>query len=160
MQKIEPIYTQQINDFEDNRGKIWSAFESCKEFKASNHTKINTNKKGVFRGFHSDHKTTKLVSCLKGSIKSIVIWPDNKKYMTYNLSEANHATLLIPPNFYNGFLSLTESLYIYNLSYIGNYIDADGQKTIRLEDSCVPLGEITEYFKIDDLVRSSRDYSE
>ena len=152
-----PIYTKLVSHYTDTRGDIWTAYKSSEIFPECTHTKLNTNKRGVFRGFHSDTKTTKLVSCIKGEIVAMILSPDNLQYKTYVLSSCSHSTLLIPPGFYNGFLSVTESIYMYHLTYKGEYIDADEQQTIVLENSCMPIDEITKYFHLKDLIRSERD---
>ena len=68
-----------------------------------------------------------------------------------------HSRLYIPPGFYNGFLCLEPSTYCYHLGYSGHYIDAQDQSTLSLEDSCVPLSEISSHYSIDNIIRSERD---
>ena len=152
-----PIYQENTSSFIDLRGEIWTTYKSSMELDTVCHVKINTNSRGVFRGFHRDPKTTKLSACISGEILSFVVWPCNTKYKIYELSSAKHSSLIIPPNFYNGFLSLTESIYIYHLSYTGQYVDASDQSTLTLEDSCIPLQKIDEFYPYASIIRSSRD---
>lgn len=77
------------------------------------------SRKNVFRGFHGDFKTWKLVSCLLGEVLSVVI-DLNPKSVTYGeffsviLGQHNFRQLLIPPGFGNSMLALTdEVLYHY-----------------------------------------------
>ena len=157
MNITEPIYFSSTDSHSDNRGEIWTTFTSSTLSININHVKVNTNNPGVFRGFHADPKTTKIASSLKGLILSFVVWPDNSKYEIFELSPVRHSRLIIPKGFYNGFLSLEDSLYIYHLSYSGEYLDHDQQSTLLLEESCVNLEEF--YSTLGDLplIRSQRD---
>ena len=153
----KPIYTDSISSFKDARGEIWTTFKGNESIKNVNHVKLNTNLAGVFRGFHADNKTTKIATCISGRILSLIVWPDNSKYELYWLDSSTHATLLIPPYFYNGFLSITESIYMYQLSYQGVYNDADQQYTLSMEESCVPDSIFSKHLDSAKIIRSERD---
>ena len=102
---------------------------------------------------HTDFNTL----LISGDIISFVVWPDNSQYEKFHLSSSLHSRLYIPPGFYNGFLCLEPSIYCYHLGYSGSYIDADDQYTLSIEDSCVPIGEISAYYPINAIIRSLRD---
>ena len=154
---MKPIYFSSTSSFSDLRGEIWTSFDNSEELFTCNHVKFNTNKAGVFRGFHADQFTHKLTTCVSGDIVSFVVWPDNSRYQKFLLSSSQHSRLYIPPGFYNGFLCLEPSTYCYHLGYSGHYIDAQDQSTLSLEDSCVPLSEISSHYSIDKIIRSERD---
>lgn len=121
------------------------------------HTKIARNRARVFRGFHTDHKSWKKCTCLKGKIKAIIIDPKNETYATYLMNDEQKQILLIPPGWYNGFLSLTSTIYAYCLSYDGNYIDAEEQQTIKPKDSCYGIEKLYNDIENQDLILSDRD---
>ena len=154
---MKPIYFPSTDSFSDSRGEIWTSFDNSDGLFLANHVKFNSNIAGVFRGFHADNSTHKLTTCISGDIISFVVWPDNSQYEKFHLSSSLHSRLYIPPGFYNGFLCLEPSIYCYHLGYSGSYIDAHDQYTLSIEDSCVPIGEISTYFPINDIIRSARD---
>jgi dTDP-4-dehydrorhamnose 3,5-epimerase len=154
------VYLESTPSYVDDRGSIWSSswpgshqdsrlgdFRPC-------HTKICHNHRGVFRGFHADAKTWKLASCLSGLVYNYVIHPNQQEYRVYPLFSATQSRLLIPPRFYNGFFCAKDSIYLYHLSYVGNYSDVDQQSTLLLEESCCRREFDT---MIGELIRSPRD---
>ena len=151
-----PIYESSTDSFKDERGEIWTTYKSQKQ-NIINHVKVNTNKPGVFRGFHADEKTTKICECLDGEMIAYIVNPDNQSYEEYQLSSSKHSRITIPPGFYNGILAIKQSLYIYQLSYEGEYIDADKQLTLSLEESCVPIEVVLRQLRGLTLIRSKRD---
>ena len=152
-----PSYIERIDSFVDERGEIWTTFKGDGKLTSINHVKVNTNARGVFRGFHTDPKTTKTCTCLVGNIVAIVIWPNNEKYETFELSSEKHSILTVPPLFFNGFVAIEDSTYMYQLSYEGEYVDTKEQKTLLLEDSCIDVKIITDLLKGHKIIRSDRD---
>jgi len=98
---------------------------------------IFTSRKHTLRGIHGDNKTSKLVSCLYGTIHMVIINrdPDSKQYnqwFTTTLSDRNKYQLLIPRKFGNGYLVMSdEAVFSYKLS---EYYDRDSQFTIKWND--------------------------
>jgi dTDP-4-dehydrorhamnose 3,5-epimerase len=98
---------------------------------------ISTSRKHILRGIHGDNKTTKLVSCLYGTIHMVIINrdPDSKQYNQWfytTLSDRNKHQLLIPPKFGNGHLVMSdEAVFSYKLS---EYYDRESQFTIKWND--------------------------
>ena len=93
--------------FKDFRGEIWTNWSNdyFKNIKF-NLDKFTYSKKNVLRGFHSDQKSWKLVTCLKGEILNVIVdyRKDSKnylKYTAYTINERNKISLLIPPMFLN-----------------------------------------------------------
>ena len=98
---------------------------------------ISTSRKHVLRGIHGDNKTTKLVTCLYGTIHMVIINREqgSKQYnqwFTITLSDRNKYQLLIPPSFGNGHLVMSdEAVFSYKLS---EYYDRESQFTIKWND--------------------------
>jgi len=99
---------------------------------------ISTSRKHVLRGIHGDDKTTKLVSCLYGSIYVVVIdrRPASQtfnQWLSFNLSDRNKHQLLIPPGCGNGHLVMSdECVFSYKLD---QYYDRESQFIIKWNDS-------------------------
>ena len=152
-----PIYIEGTSSHVDNRGAIWTTYSIVEDNISVNHVKISTNKRHVFRGFHTDEHTTKIATCIRGEIIAFVIDPLNTEYWEFKLDEINKGRLFIPPNFYNGFLAVKDSIYLYHLSYEGKYNDVECQKTLTLEESCLKEEVIRRHTNGNPLMRSTRD---
>ena len=127
--------------FVDRRGYLWTSWEEgvFKKIKF-NHDKFSLSKKNVLRGLHGDKKTWKLISCPYGKFVLVVVnfEKNSKHFLKWNswiLSQKNRLQILIPPNYANGHLCLSqECLFHYKLSYKGQYIDAKKQFSIKWND--------------------------
>ncbi len=124
--------------FKDKRGLIWSSWKKKSGFKVKfNHDKFSLSKKNVLRGLHYDNKTWKLVSCPYGKLFLAIVNIDKKsnfykKKFSIILSHKKNVQVLIPPNFANGHLCLSDyCLFHYKLSYNGKYSDVKNQKNIK-----------------------------
>lgn len=98
---------------------------------------ISISRQNVLRGIHGDDRTWKLVSCLFGSIYLIIVDNDVKsatyrRWVSFTLSDKNNLQVLIPPNFGNGHLVLSESA-IFHYKQTTEY-DRDTQFTIKWND--------------------------
>jgi dTDP-4-dehydrorhamnose 3,5-epimerase len=98
---------------------------------------ISISKKNVLRGIHGDDKTWKLVSCLYGKIKLLVINNNNKskqykKYSIFLLSDKNNIQILIPPKFGNAHYVLSKYA-IFHYKQTTNY-DRRSQFSIKWND--------------------------
>jgi dTDP-4-dehydrorhamnose 3,5-epimerase len=116
---------------------------------------ISTSRKHTLRGIHGDSKTTKLVTCLYGTIHMVIINRDqgSKQYnqwFTITLSDRNKHQVLIPPKFGNGHLVMSEeAVFSYKLNA---YYDRDSQFTIKWND---PMHDF--YWPIKNPILSERD---
>ena len=127
--------------FKDFRGEIWTNWSNdyFKNIKF-NLDKFTYSKKNVLRGFHSDQKSWKLVTCLKGEILNVIVdyRKDSKnylKYTAYTINEKNKISLLIHPMFLNSWLCLSKNcLYQYKYSFKGKYSDIHEQISIKWND--------------------------
>jgi dTDP-4-dehydrorhamnose 3,5-epimerase len=86
---------------------------------------------------HGDEETYKLVSCLHGSFRLIVVNNDNqsseyKKWISFDLSGDDDYQILIPPKFGNGhFVTSVDAIFHYKQS---TYYNPKGQFTILWND--------------------------
>ena len=129
------------SSFNDNRGYYWTSWKKGVikniEFK---HDKFSLSEKNVLRGLHGDYKTWKLVSCPYGKFILVVVNCVKKsknylKWKSWIVSQKNGVQILIPPNYANGHLCLSDKcLFHYKLSYKGLYLDAKQQFSLRWND--------------------------
>ena len=129
------------NSFKDFRGYYWTSWKKdlIKNIKFK-HDKFSLSKKNVLRGLHGDNKTWKLVSCPYGKFILVVVncVKQSKNYLKWRswiLSQENGVQILIPPNYANGHLCLTDKcLFHYKLAYEGSYNDVGKQFSLRWND--------------------------
>ena len=139
--EIEGLKVIQPMIYEDYRGTNFESYNKKyydvafnKDFVVDS---ISTSRKHVLRGIHGDDKTTKLVSCLYGTIYVVVIdrRPGSQTYnqwLSFNLSDRNKHQLLIPPGCGNGHLVMSdECVFSYKLD---QYYDRKSQFTIKWND--------------------------
>ena len=127
--------------FKDHRGYYWTSWRKGEIKKVYfKHDKFSLSKKNVLRGLHGDKKTWKLVSCPYGKFLLVIVnyIKNSKDYLKSKsliLSHENGVQVLIPPNYANGHLCLSNKcLFHYKLSYRGKYIDAKEQFSLRWND--------------------------
>ena len=127
--------------FKDHRGYYWTSWKKGEIKKIYfKHDKFSLSKKNVLRGLHGDKKTWKLVSCPYGKFLLVIVnyvksSRDYLKSKSFILSHENGVQVLIPPNYANGHLCLTNKcLFHYKLSYRGKYNDAKDQFSLRWND--------------------------
>ena len=123
--------------FKDERGELWTIWNE-KEFEPKlrfNHDKIAVSKKNVLRGIHGDSKSWKLITCLSGEIKLVVVDPKTLQHMFILLTSKNKLSVLVPPGFGNGHLVLSdEAVFYYKWAYEGEYPDVEDQFSLRWND--------------------------
>ena len=127
--------------FKDNRGLLWTTWKKAELKKINfNHDKFSLSKKNVLRGLHGDNKTWKLISCPYGKFLLVVVncvknSKDYLKWKSWILSHENGLQVLVPPNYANGHLCLSDyCLFHYKLSYKGSYFGHRQQFSIRWND--------------------------
>ena len=131
----------------DARGNIWTSFiEDDIDFLLPNglhfkHDKFSKSSYNVLRGIHGDAKSWKLVTCVFGEIKQVVVdcreeSSTFKKYESFNISQSNQISILIPPGFGNAYYVKSDcAVYHYKLAYDGKYVDFDKQFSYKWNDS-------------------------
>jgi len=128
--------------FEDHRGSYVELYN--KELYKKNgidvsfvEDDISVSERHVLRGIHGDTKTWKLISCLHGRFYLVVVNNDAsssqyKQWTSFVLSEQNRMQVLIPPNFGNGHLVMSDqAIFHYKQS---QYYNPEGQFTLRWDD--------------------------
>ena len=140
------LKTKLNSQHRDKRGYYWTSWKTgfFKNIKFK-HDKFSLSKKNVLRGLHGDTKTWKLVSCPYGKFLLVVVncVKNSKNYLKWQswiLSHDNGVQILIPPNYANGHLCLSnECLFHYKLSYKGSYLDADKQFSLKWNDPKIKI---------------------
>ena len=144
MKKKIKIFRDTIG--KDKRGQIWTSWNKKKIKFNFNHDKFTISKKNVFRGFHFDSKTWKLVSCVYGKVLFFYFKIEKKKQFKINkivLSHKRNSKVLIPPGIAIGYLCLNDiNVFHYKLYYKGNYITSDKQNTIKWNDPRISVTEL------------------
>jgi len=98
---------------------------------------ISVSWKNVLRGIHGDTVTWKLVSCYYGKFYMVVVnWNEASsqfgEWVSFELSDENRLQVLIPPNFGNGHVVLSDmAIFHYKQS---TYYDRARQFTILWND--------------------------
>lgn len=137
--------------FEESRGSIWTSYssDSINHLLPSNlsfkHDKFSSSYKNVLRGIHGDNKSWKMVSCIHGLIKQVVVdmRKDSETYLkweAFDLGDINHSSILLPPGMGNAFYVYSDlAIYHYKLAYPGEYIDHEEQFTIPWNDPTINI---------------------
>ncbi len=98
---------------------------------------FSVSSRHVLRGIHGDRKTTKLISCMLGSIYVVIVncdeaSPQFRKWESFTISENNRLQILAPPNFGVSHLVMSErAIFAYKQS---TYYDRASQFTYRWDD--------------------------
>lgn len=144
---IDGILLFSLSANEEQRGNIWTTYTD--EFFRKNdatkevqfiHDKFSVSNYNVFRGFHGDFNTTKLVTCVYGEITQFVLdWRPNSptfgQLNIFNICRQNMISVLVPPGCGNAYYVKSEqAVYHYKLAYTGSYRDANDQFTVSWRD--------------------------
>lgn len=98
---------------------------------------MSVSQKNVLRGIHGDSHTWKLVSCLYGFLYLVVVNCDHGsphfgKWEAFTLLDCSRIQVLIPPNFGNGHLVLSNTaIFHYKMSA---FFEPRGQFTYKWND--------------------------
>ena len=116
---------------------------------------ISTSRHKVLRGIHGDNRTTKLITCLHGSIYLAVVNRDPtstyfNQWQAFSLSDRNRLQVLIPPHYGNGHLVMSKNcVFSYKLDA---YYDRASQFTLSWNDPSMGI-----WWPINDPILSERD---
>lgn len=123
---IEPPFV-----FEDNRGANIETFHQ-QDLNAAGvdvhfiRDSLTISNKNVLRGLHGDLETWKLITCLQGELFLAVVNmnKESSQYLNwegFELSLKNKLQILVPPNFANGHLVLSDTAhFFYKMSHNHN----------------------------------------
>ena len=98
---------------------------------------FSQSRKNVLRGIHGDSETWKLVSCIVGAFRLVVVNCDESsddfgKWQAFDLSEDNCQQVLIPPKYGNAHLVVSEqAIFHYKQN---TYYNPAGQFTYKWDD--------------------------
>jgi dTDP-4-dehydrorhamnose 3,5-epimerase len=133
-----------LKSFKDKRGFFYEIFNQNK-YKNSIPKKfieddVSFSKKDVLRGFHGDHKTWKIITCIYGKIQFAYINnKKNSKYYKENKSYIFDSTelkqIIIPPSFGVAFLVLSDFALIHYKQ--SNYYKKNLQFEISYNSPCL-----------------------
>jgi dTDP-4-dehydrorhamnose 3,5-epimerase len=158
--KLDGVLLIKLNVFEDFRGQYVETYNE--DFYRNNginvkfvQDDISMSSRHVLRGIHGDAETWKLISCLHGSFYLMVVNNDRssdqfRKWLGFTLSDTNRLQVLVPPNFGNGHVVLTDrAIFHYKQN---TYYNPRGQFTIKWNDP-----EFGFWWPIKDPILSRRD---
>lgn len=140
--KLGGVLLIKLEGFEDHRGEYIELYNR-KKYQAEGmdvdfvEDDISIATRGVIKGIHGDSVTWKLISCLHGKFYLVVVNYDKEssqfgKWEGFLLSESNKLQVLVPPNFGNGHLCLSQkSIFYYKQS---QYYEPSRQFTIKWND--------------------------
>ena len=144
--------------YEDYRGTNFESYNASNYYTIPNQfvvDSISTSRKHVLRGIHGDNRTTKLISCLYGTIYFVVLdcRSDSETYhqwQSFTLSDRNKYQVLVPPGFGNAHLVMSdECVFSYKLD---QYYERSSQFTYRWNDDRFNI-----YWPIKNPILSERD---
>jgi dTDP-4-dehydrorhamnose 3,5-epimerase len=116
---------------------------------------ISTSRHKVLRGIHGDKVTTKLITCLRGSIYFVVVNRDPSsthfnEWQSFTLSDKNRLQVLVPPNYGNAHLVMSKDcVFSYKLDV---YYNRENQFTVSWNDPSIGI-----WWPINDPILSERD---
>ncbi len=165
MQKIYKIKKNKINffylkPFKDKRGEFYELYNKKlfnKKIKKIVFVEddLSISKKNVFRGFHSDKKAWKLLTCIHGKVifyfLSFMEFKKKKISLTKkNVSDMSVYSFLIPPNIGVAYFTVSKKAIIsYKQS---EYYDIKRQDTISINDN-----KIKKIIRHKNIIISKRD---
>jgi len=111
-------YLIPVPAFSDDRGVFFGLSNNLAEgLKIARVYLISNFGKGIIRGFHKHQKETKFFFISQGAAKFVAVRDgDEKDRMTFVLSDRNPVLLVIPPGWYNGWMSLEDNTVLTALS--------------------------------------------
>ncbi len=140
--KLEGVRLIQLESFEDHRGEYIETYNKA----IYRDSGININfiqddysisVRNVLRGLHGDTETWKLITCPYGKIYVVVVnclegSEEFGRWEAFVLSDRNHQQVLIPPNFGNGHLVLSDvAIFAYKQT---SYYHPSGQFSYKWND--------------------------
>ncbi|MEC8428524.1 MAG: dTDP-4-dehydrorhamnose 3,5-epimerase family protein [Pseudomonadota bacterium] len=150
----------ELDRFEDYRGTYIESYN--RELYVENGIDVDfvqddfsMSRKNVLRGIHGDVETWKLVSCIEGAFRLVVVNCDKEsdsfgRWLAFDLSENNCKQVLIPPKYGNAHLVMTErAIFHYKQN---TYYNPNGQFTYKWNHP-----EFDIWWPIKDPILSERD---
>jgi dTDP-4-dehydrorhamnose 3,5-epimerase len=127
-----------LDTFKDNRGEIWTLYDTSFTEESFTTDKLTISTYGVLRGFHGDSDTTKLITCLRGKFHLAVVdlRADSPTYGAkeeFLVDSEEPTVILVPKGCINAHLCLSrECLFYYKWSK--PYTGPENQVTVKWND--------------------------
>jgi dTDP-4-dehydrorhamnose 3,5-epimerase len=134
---IKGVYSYHPTKFEDARGINFEIYQQ-NDYPVFKLDSCSMSKKRVLRGFHGDMKNWKLIQCLSGKIKFVLIdmREDSGTFLKvkmWYLDSKNPTQILVPPGVVNAHLCLSdECTFFYKWSE--GYVPIDQQIHVKWND--------------------------
>ncbi len=148
---IDGVYIFKPSVNSDLRGTLYTTFhkdvfdEYLPEELYFKHDKFSKSLHNVLRGIHGDTKSWKLVTAVYGEIMQVVVdcrkdSPTYLKHEKFIINETNQLSVLLPPGIGNSFYVMSnEAIYHYKLAYLGEYLDAEDQFSVKWNDAAIGI---------------------
>ena len=139
IEAISGLKSISYSDYSDHRGNIYTTFKKDEMYGISgnfDHDKFSYSKKNVLRGFHADYKSTKIVTCVHGSVLQVFcdFRQDSETYLSkYSrvISYSDLVSFYVPVGVLNAYYVMSDTaVYHYKYSYLGEYADVQDQITV------------------------------
>ena len=116
MSNLKPLLIN-LECYIDDRGFLYQIYGQYKDvFPELKRVYVVGNfSKGIIRGFHKHLNEWKGYFVVLGSAKFVTV-DENKNIATYILSMRKPAVLIVPPNYYHGWVSLEDNTILIGLS--------------------------------------------
>lgn len=169
--KLKGVMIIELDVFNDSRGYFSETF-SAKRYKDQGinldfvQDNISVSKKGTLRGLHYQippKAQAKLCHVIKGSVLDVAVdlrfgSPTFGQHFTIELSEKNHAQILIPAGFAHGFAVLSdEAIFQYKCS---EFYSKEHERAIRFDDPDLKINWGIENPIVSDKDRSAKFFKE
>lgn len=131
---LDKVYKIYHECFRDDRGEINNLHSYHPENINYSQDKLTISKQHVLRGLHGDHLNDKLIFCLSGSFKLVVVNYDKNhnqylKSEIFTMSEKDKFSIFVPKNYLNGHYCLEDSYFFYRWSH--GYVEPSDQISTR-----------------------------
>ena len=107
-----------VPTFTDDRGVLFAlSNELPKELSIARVYAVSNFGRGVIRGFHKHQREVKMFYIAQGAAKFVaVLAEDDKQRQVFVLSDRHPTVLVIPPGWYNGWMSLEDPTLLIAMS--------------------------------------------
>jgi dTDP-4-dehydrorhamnose 3,5-epimerase len=130
---LDGVFKIKLEKFFDDRGFVLNIYKN--NTLHFNQEKLTVSKKNVLRGLHSDTVNDKLIYCLRGSFKLVVVnfIEGSDQYMRkteFLMNEESNYAVFVPKNFLNGHYCLEDNTYFY-YKWSSGYVMPDEQISVN-----------------------------
>jgi len=133
--KLEGVCKVYLEKYFDDRGQIINLLDYHPSGKKYLLDKLTISKKNVLRGLHTDTVNDKLIYCIRGRFKLVVV-NYNKNHEQFlqksyfDMDEQSDFAVFVPKYFLNGHYNLENNTYFY-YKWSSGYVPADQQISVN-----------------------------